>query len=285
VKPASIAKFIRRSCDIPIAVGGHHANAAASDIIKEPAVNFVCKGEGEIPLLELVNRLENGQSIVNIPNMLIKQPQGRSAEILPATGTLDALPTNRQTKDCNQQYHIYSLDDDTSIIENPVGRWIDDLGDLPFEDREIFDYKRIVDSRNGWAEVLASRGCPYACTYCFNVPFFEMYQNDLKNTANRVRRRDFIRRRSVESTVAMLEAIKEKYDNVRYFTFVDDVFAIYSRWLADLAPIYKERVGLPFACTSQPLAFNKNIAHLLKEMGYPFELGTGLRAAEEILMK
>lgn len=270
----TIAKFIRRACKIPICVGGHHANAAAHQIIREKAVDFVCRGEGEIPLLELVNRIERGVSCDYVPNMLSKAGASALAEPAKATGTYGlqsiSVQSHAGTTDdggsCRKSTDFF-LDDGSRVIENPVGRWVDNLDDLPFEDREVFDYDRIVKTRSGWAEVIASRGCPYACTYCFNVPFFDMYRKDLEGSQERVRMRDFIRRRSVGSTIEMLREVKEKYSNVQYFTFVDDVFAIYSRWLADLAPAYRDAVGLPFAATSQPLAFDENIARLLKEMG------------------
>jgi radical SAM superfamily enzyme YgiQ (UPF0313 family) len=262
----TIAKFIRRATDIPIVVGGHHANAAAEEIIKENAVDFVCKGEGEVPLLELTNRIEKGESLDNIPNMLTKCRSESAAVPLLATGTFGSAPVDTGCGSNNTAKSFF-LDDGTRVIDNPVDRWIDDLDSLPFEDRDIFDYDRIVETRHGWAEVIASRGCPYACTYCFNVPFFDMYKQDLKDTDKKVKMKDFIRRRSVESTVEMLQTVRDNNPHVKYFTFVDDVFAIYSRWLADLAPLYKEKVGLPFAATSQPLAFNEKIARLLKEMG------------------
>ncbi len=268
----TIAKFIRRATDIPIVVGGHHASSAAKEIISEKAVNFVCKGEGEIPLLELVNHIEAGESLANISNMLTKNQSEAIEHTAQATGTYGVpIPTiggSPSTSSCGtkEPTHFF-LDDGSSIIDNPVDRWIDDLDSLPFEDRDIFDYDRIVETRSGWAEVIASRGCPYACTYCFNVPFFDMYKKDLKDTDKKVRMKDFIRRRSVESAVAMLQNVRDNNPHVKYFTFVDDVFAIYSRWLADLAPLYVEKVGLPFAATSQPLAFNKKIAQLLKDMG------------------
>jgi len=263
----TIAKFIRRATDVPIIVGGHHANAAAEEIIKEKAVDFVCKGEGEIPLLDLVNRIDRGESLENIPNMLTKCRTEAFEEPLLATGTLGAAPVSGGSCSSHAGAQSYFQDDGTRIINNPVERWIDDLDSLPFEDRDIFDYDRIVETRLGWAEVIASRGCPYACTYCFNVPFFQMYKQDLKDTDQKVRMKDFIRRRSVDSTVEMLQTVKDNNPHVKYFTFVDDVFAIYSRWLADLAPLYIEKIGLPFAATSQPLAFNEKIASLLKEMG------------------
>jgi anaerobic magnesium-protoporphyrin IX monomethyl ester cyclase len=228
----TIAKFLRRASKVPIVIGGHHANAAAREMIAEDAVDFVCRGEGEQPLLDLVSRLESGQPTAALANMLVKHVNGSA-----------------------------------SIRENPVGCFNRDLDALPYEDREIFDFKRIVDSRSGWAEVIATRGCPYACTYCFNLPYFEMYQHDLQAAGDKLRLRDFVRRRSVDSTIGMLRDVKERYDNVKYFTFVDDVFAIYSRWLADLAPRYRDEIGLPFAATSQPLAFDEKIARLLREMG------------------
>jgi radical SAM superfamily enzyme YgiQ (UPF0313 family) len=254
----TIAKFLRRACNIPIVVGGHHANASAREIIAEDAVDFVCKGEGEQALLELVNRLEQGASTIDVPNMLCKVSARHMEAAALATGTGPTVSRYSPT---------YLLSNGAGVFESKVKRWPDELDDLPFEDREVFDYARIIDTRTGWAEVIASRGCPYACTYCFNVPFFDMYRDDLKGTQDAVKMKDFIRRRSVEGTVAMLRDVKERYPNVKYFTFVDDVFAIYSRWLADLAPVYKREIGLPFACTSQPLAFNEKIAGLLKEMG------------------
>jgi anaerobic magnesium-protoporphyrin IX monomethyl ester cyclase len=265
----TLAKFIRRTSSVPICVGGHHANSASYEIIREKAVDFVCKGEGERPLLELVNRLERGESTLDVPNMLVKAEQSQIATGFAEeshflrTGTDDFVPLPQQG---TAQPSFY-LDDGRGVCENKVGRWIDDLDSLDFEDREIFDFDRIVETRTGWAEVIASRGCPYACTYCFNVPFFNMYKTDLKDTNDHVKLKDFIRRRSVESTIAMLKQVRERYPAVKYFTFVDDVFAIYSRWLADLAPLYKQEIGLPFAATSQPLAFNEKIAALLKEMG------------------
>ncbi|MFQ5511459.1 MAG: B12-binding domain-containing radical SAM protein [Candidatus Krumholzibacteriia bacterium] len=261
----TIAKFIRRACNIPIVVGGHHANAAAGEIIREKAVDFACKGEGEIPLLELVNRLEGAGPVESTPNMIAKSSNGHAPRATVATGTFGDQVVEGAC--ASPKASTYALEDGTVVIDNPVDRWIDDLDSLPFEDREVFDYDRIVKTRHGWAEVIASRGCPYACTYCFNLPFFEMYKNDLKDTDKGVKIKNFVRRRSVESTVEMLRAVKDKYPNVQYFTFVDDVFAIYSRWLADLAPVYRDGVGLPFAATSQPLAFNEKIARLLKEMG------------------
>lgn len=269
----TIAKFIRRAMDTPIVVGGHHANAAAADIIAETAVDFACKGEGEKPLLDLVERIEAKQDLQFIPNMLTKVSGAEMEVQMKGTGTDGVLASSGAvaksacSTDGGSEAKSYFLDDGSLITDNPVKRWVDDLNDLPYEDREVFSYDKIVETRQGWAEVIATRGCPYACTYCFNVPFFDMYKKDLKGTGDEVKMKDFVRRRSVDSAIAMLKEVKDTYPNVKYFTFVDDVFAIYSRWIADMAPAYKKEIGLPFAATSQPLAFNEKIAGLLQDMG------------------
>lgn len=286
-----IAKYLRRYLDTPIVVGGHHANAVPHDVVAESAVDYACKGEGEAPLLELVNRLEQGLPTDSIPNMTSKAKQAlalagagtgngcsshtheeheHEAELVGSLGGVSGeriAVSVKESKAKVDSTHSGTNGGSTGLVDNPMGRWVQDLDDLPFEDREIFSYDGIVQSRHGWAEVIASRGCPYACTYCFNLPFFSRYKNDLKGTDQQVTMKDFVRRRSVDSTIAMLKEVKDKYPNVKFFTFVDDVFAIYSRWLADMAPRYAKEIGLPFACTSQPLAFNETIARLLKEMG------------------
>ena len=281
-----IAKYLRRRFKTPIIVGGHHANAVPEEVVRESAVDYACKGEGERPLLELVNRLEAGEPTDDIPNITMKRASvlGRNgsveryrangngvvttAEKLATVTALDGKRSGTVTiSDSQARVNTTHSHADTDLIDNKMERWVQDLDELPFEDREIFSYDAIVRLRHGWAEVIASRGCPYACTYCFNLPFFSRYKNDTKDTSERLTLKDFVRRRSVESTVEMLRVIKRNYPEVKYFTFVDDVFAIYSRWLADLAPVYAREIGLPFACTTQPLAFNAEIARLLKEMG------------------
>jgi radical SAM superfamily enzyme YgiQ (UPF0313 family) len=288
-----IAKFVRRHMDTPIVVGGHHANAVPEQVAAEKAVDYACKGEGEKPLLELVDRLEAGLPTDDIPNLTMKKRHKASVPVAAGVGgngcghhehepelvqvgaalstTVDVEIGKRgsvSVSDSKAKVNAtHSHENGGQLIDNKMGKWVQNLDELPFEDREVFRYDDIVRSRHGWAEVIASRGCPYACTYCFNLPFFARYKNDTKGTTEQVTMRDFVRRRSVESTVDMLREVKNQYPSVKYFTFVDDVFAIYSRWLADLAPLYAREVGVPFACTTQPLAFNEEIAKLLKLMG------------------
>src|SRR5207249_10227379 len=53
-----MAEKLKATIGVPIVVGGHHAQALPDYILQNPDVDMVCIGEGEIGLLELVNRME-----------------------------------------------------------------------------------------------------------------------------------------------------------------------------------------------------------------------------------
>ena len=88
----------------------------------------ICIGEGEDPLLELVQRLETNESISDIRNLWVKTPDG--------------------------------------IVRNPQRPFIQDLDKLPFPDREMWQ-EWILEPYTK-PTVLLGRGCPFDCTYCSN---------------------------------------------------------------------------------------------------------------------
>ena len=58
--------------DIPIMAGGVFATYASDIVIKQEKINFVCRGEGEYPTLDLCIALANGVRTDNIPNIWAK---------------------------------------------------------------------------------------------------------------------------------------------------------------------------------------------------------------------
>ena len=225
-----VGSGIKMEFDIPIIVGGHHPTADPDEVVSENWVDFVCRGEGDEVLVELVRLLEAGESPEALPNLVFRKG--------------------------NEVYH------------QPVTSWVENLDDLPFEDRDIFDFSRIVDTRTGWAEVIVTRGCPYPCTYCFNRPLLEKYAEDSRSAKRSFSKRRFSRRRrSVDSTLAMLKNLVGSYPNVTGITFVDDIMAMEGEWFEEFTRRYKDEIGLPYACTSHPLLFTRTVAGLLRESG------------------
>jgi anaerobic magnesium-protoporphyrin IX monomethyl ester cyclase len=90
---SKMAEKLKAALGKPIVVGGHHAQALPDYILKNPNVDMVCIGEGEIALLELANRMQRGEDYTDVPTMWVKKdgvihrnPMG------PLENDLDKLP-------------------------------------------------------------------------------------------------------------------------------------------------------------------------------------------------
>lgn len=68
-----MARRLKRELGVPIVVGGHHAQALPEWVLDHDFVDIVCTGEGELAMLELVERLAAGRSITDVPTMWVKQ--------------------------------------------------------------------------------------------------------------------------------------------------------------------------------------------------------------------
>jgi radical SAM superfamily enzyme YgiQ (UPF0313 family) len=112
-------------------LGGHHATLVPSCLEENPRLDSICIGEGEYPMLEMVNAMAAGESIDAIQNLWVKK-------------------------------------DDGNIVKNPTRSFDPDLDALPFADWEMFDAQSIIDSDFNTALFMFSRGCPYKCTFCAN---------------------------------------------------------------------------------------------------------------------
>lgn len=114
------------------------------------------------------------------------------------------------------------------------------LDDLPLHDRElIYSKTRLKDF--GMRSFMASRGCPFICTYCFNAKFNQLYRGKGK-TVNRY---------SVDRLLTELVDMVSKHPT-QFIKFYDDVFTFRSDdWLIDFAEKYPKVIGLPFHCLTR----------------------------------
>lgn len=138
---------------------------------------------------------------------------------------------------------------DGTIYENPPRPFLQELDLLPFQDRELFGPPNYTVFT-----ILANRGCPYNCTYCFN--------HRHKKLANG----KYIRQRSVENVIAEVKMLRDRYKAKR-IEFHDDVFILDKKWLAQFAEQYPNEVGLPFLCNVRANLITRKIVALLKKAG------------------
>jgi radical SAM superfamily enzyme YgiQ (UPF0313 family) len=151
-----------------------------------------------------------------------------------------------------------------------------DLGALPRPDRDIYDYQAILDrNRNNiGAEFMASRGCPYSCSYCVNPVMNEL-------TGGAWAR---VRYRTVEDVVDEAAEVAEQYSGVKMVGFHDDIFGLDKEWLRRFASEYRRRVGLPFWCNQRAGAFDEADVEVLKEAGC-FRVHLGIESADDTLRR
>ena len=69
----SMAQQVKKTLpDAKIIFGGIHPTIDPESVIRHQAVDIICLGEGEYPMLELCKALENGDDITGIKNLWIK---------------------------------------------------------------------------------------------------------------------------------------------------------------------------------------------------------------------
>lgn len=212
-------------------LGGPHPTYFPTFIYQD-GVDAICIGEGELAFIEFVARLEEKEDYFITRNWWVK--------------------------------------DNGTIYKNPLRPEIQDLDELPFPDRSLLEAHPSYISENSRA-FIASRGCPYNCSYCCNHAYRQLYkENGL--TAR-------VRRRSVDNLIAEIQQVREEY-GMRTVTFFDDVFVSSPDWLDEFAAKYGQRVGLPFDCNLRVEQVSRQAISALKRAGCTI-IAIGIETADE----
>ncbi len=69
----NIAKQVKASLKVPIVFGGHHPTIAPDVVISYDCVDFVIRGEGEYPFLELVECIAKSKDVSKIKNLVLRK--------------------------------------------------------------------------------------------------------------------------------------------------------------------------------------------------------------------
>jgi radical SAM superfamily enzyme YgiQ (UPF0313 family) len=130
-----IARLVKEiNSDIKVIVGGPHPTLCPNEVIKNPDIDFIINGEGEIPLLKLMREIKNGGSRwERVPGLCYRDSKG-------------------------------------NFRKNPVVDLIYDLDSLPIPARDLVlncDYEKYRVHC-----ILTARGCPYNCAFCADKPMW-----------------------------------------------------------------------------------------------------------------
>ena len=147
-----------RHSDLPIICGGEHFSATTEHSMKEAPIDFIVAGEGEETALALFRAIELGIEVSMIPGVVYRNADGE-------------------------------------IVQNPRRDRIRDLDQIPWPAWQLFDveaydeHKFVTGIHYGrTVPILATRGCPYQCTYCSSPGMWTTtwYAREAKDVADEI---------------------------------------------------------------------------------------------------
>lgn len=135
-----------------IILGGPGASGLADRILKYfPSVDIVVKGEGEVTIVDLMNKMTNGS---------LKTVEGIS----------------------------YIEKDE--IFNNPPRKRIENLDEIPFPAYHKLDFDKYVTNERPFpVGIITARGCPFKCTFCDVAPMWgrEVYTRSIENVIEEIK--------------------------------------------------------------------------------------------------
>ncbi len=223
----------------PFAVGGIHPTMVPELVMRDGVWDHVGIGECENALLELVTRIERGESPDDVPNFISWRGGERPS------GAADGAVT------------------DEEWVRNAVGEF-PALDDMPEPDYELFDTARITAQKHGWFGLMTSRGCPYRCTYCLNHRVMDLYKADLGRSVAGL---GFLRYRPADKMIAEIQGVLERYE-VGTFILDDDLFTMNPEHAIAFCDAYAAAgIDVPFVVNSHVKRLDPRVAEALARAG------------------
>lgn len=144
---------------------------------------------------------------------------------------------------------------DGSVFKTAPRQKLRSLDDLPMPNRLKINLQAYLDAwkkAHGQSAISVStqRGCPYTCRWCSTAVYGQSY-----------------RRRSPQAVCDEIEWLQKNYD-FDLIWFVDDVFTVSHKWLADFHnELTKRDLQVNFECITRADRLNDEVIKLLKNCG------------------
>jgi len=226
----AVNRCLKRQLRFVAVFGGPHPTFFP-EMIREPGVDAICRGEGDLAFADFCRELDRTGCVRAVPNFTIRVGD--------------------------------------AVESSPPRPLVADLDSLPPPDRELYYGVSPEIGDHRIRSFLASRGCPFGCTYCFNGAMDAMYDG----TWTRVRLR------SPRSLVDEIASVVQSYP-AEFLAFRESIFPLKVEWLTEFADLYSRRVGLPFYCHLRLDLLNDWNVPLLARAGC-YSVNVGIEAGNE----
>ncbi|MEA4855579.1 B12-binding domain-containing radical SAM protein [Solidesulfovibrio sp.] len=243
-RAVQLTEAVRARLTVPVIWGGIHATVRPVEALNH--ADFVCRGEGETALSQLLAALDAGGATDAVAGVWTRRA-GAVVDngLAPLVADLDALP-------------FFDFSGVDQYVYAPEARGI-----VPLTADILARTLPRVPSRTGRLlrvyRTMTDRGCPHGCAYC-NVPTVkELFRGGPV---------PYFRNRGVPHVMAELRAVLARYPFIEGVQLFDDTF--FSRrldWLEAFAAAYKKDVGLPLYCQASPTTLEARKLDVLLDAG------------------
>ncbi|MBO4264709.1 MAG: B12-binding domain-containing radical SAM protein, partial [Clostridia bacterium] len=235
---------LKAEFDIPLVTGGAFATLFPEYFL-DRGVDFSTRADGERVTLKLANALKNNTPYEDILSLCYKKdgknvinPIGDIAENIDEYG----IPA----VECMCAY---------SIEHNVLSKGDPQLSTLSYE-------------------VIASRGCPFTCSYCSVINLHRLMPNGTKA----------VRTRSVDSVIAELIEAKKKCKKLVFVHFYDEIFPNTPGWVDEFCEKYNKNIRIPFTIWSHPKMVDGEVLKKLRRVGL-MEVIMGIQSGSDYIRK
>ena len=201
---------IKAKTSAPIVWGGIFATLSPERCLKH--CDYVVRGEAEEAIVELAEKLRDGDSLQGVPNL--------------------------------------SYVKDGKTVINPVRKLVQELDRfgmalLGKQNKYFIESNKLqqtdIYQKSFSYETSCSRGCPFACSYCTSSNLKKLYGGS-----------GYTRLRSVDPVIEELLDAKAKIKNLKLVYFYDEIFMGDPEWIDEFCVKYKAEINIPFWIWTHP---------------------------------
>ncbi len=236
----AVMEMIAGSFSIPMVCGGAFASMFPDYFLRRGA-QFVIRSDGENPTCLLADALASGTAWEDIPSLCYMK--------------------------------------DGAVVANEIGGLLNDIDGygipvIHSHNACFIDGDRVRegDPQLGTRsyEVIASRGCPFNCSYCCCRNLRQLLPKGISG----------VRTRSVDSVIRELTEAKKQCRHIAFIHFYDEIFPDLPGWVDQFVREYKRHIGLPFTIWTHPKRVDGEVLQKLVDVGLT-EVIMGIQSGSE----
>lgn len=252
-----------------IAFGTHVTPMTLETMRPFPALDFVLRGEPEMTLRELLDKLENkSPSSPSVAKMLAETSQLQTRRI-GAEVISDQFAVATPALPYASILGLAWRNTDGEIVINPDRPFIPDLNDLPIPKHELLplDKQHMPMMKGPFTFIVTSRGCPAGCKYCIK---HVSYQNS-------------VRVRSAENMCDEIQYLnKLGITNIHMYA---DLFTVNREHVISFCEeILRRNIKIKWTCNSRVDYVDEEMLTLMGKAGC-WLISWGIESANELILK